>query len=120
MQSFKDLIVWQKSHQLVLSVYSVTIDFPEYEMYTLISQIRRCAISIPSNIVEGFKRTGRSKFNFYNYSEASLEELKYQILLSYELKYLTEDKYNQIKNSCDEVGKILNTWIRVSKNNFHT
>jgi len=95
-KTFKDIIVWQKSHLLVLKVYKITIEFPDYEKYGLFSQLRRCAVSIPSNIVEGFKRRGKDKFNFYYYAEASLEELKYQLLLSRDLKYICQEDYSAL------------------------
>jgi four helix bundle protein len=114
-KTFKDIIVWQKSHKLVLRVYKITIEFPDYERYGLFSQLRRSAISISSNIVEGFKRRGKDKFTFYYYAEASLEEVKYQILLGYDLKYIKEDDYFLLIEMCDEVGRILNSWIKSSK-----
>ncbi|MBN1325455.1 four helix bundle protein [Candidatus Falkowbacteria bacterium] len=113
--TFKDLKVWQSAHKLILSVYKITIKFPKDEQYGLISQMRRCGVSIPSNISEGFKRRGRDKFQFYSYSEASLEELKYQILLSYELNYISEDEYNGLMNLAEETGKLLNGWIKSVK-----
>jgi four helix bundle protein len=66
--SFRDLIVWQKSHELVLVIYKITRNFPDEEKFGLISQMRRSAISIPENIAEGFKRKGiKDKVNFYEY-----------------------------------------------------
>ena len=104
--SFQDLIVWQKSHELVLDVYKITRNFPSEEKFGLISQMRRSAVSIPANIAEGFKRKGiRDKLNFYNISQASLEELKYYLILSKDLTYLT-DNYDLLRKS-DEVGKLL-------------
>ncbi|MEA3397467.1 MAG: four helix bundle protein [Chloroflexota bacterium] len=75
---FQQLDVWRESHELVLMVYRVTKKFPGDERFGLISQMRRAAVSIPANIAEGFKRHGiRDKIRFYNISEGSLEELKY-------------------------------------------
>ncbi len=105
-KTFKDIIVWQKSHNLVLKVYKITIEFPDYERYGLFSQLRRSAVSIPSNIVVGFKRRGKDKFNFYYYAEASLEELKYQLLLSFDLKYINQNDYLVSIEMCDEVGRM--------------
>lgn len=77
-QSFKQIKVWQKSHQLVLIMYKLTANYPKNEEFGLVSQLRRCAVSIPSNIAEGFKRKGaKDSDHFYNISEGSLEELKY-------------------------------------------
>jgi len=114
-QSLNDLLVWKKAHQLTLKVYQYTIDLPIEEKYGLMSQMRRCAVSIPSNIAEGFRRKGRDKFQFYSYSQGSLEELKYQILLCYDLKYINDNKYSELISLCDEVGKMLNSWIKTLK-----
>ena len=75
-ERFEDLIVWQKSHALVLRVYRLSAAFPKHEIYGLSSQMRRCAVSVPSNIAEGFaKRSRTDKARFYNVSQGSLEEL---------------------------------------------
>ena len=77
-QSFKDLIIWQKSHQLTLNIYQLTKQFPKDEKFGITSQIRRASYSIPANIVEGFKRRNNNEFKqFINIASASLEELKY-------------------------------------------
>jgi len=110
-----DLKVWGKAHELTLSIYKITKNFPEQEKYGLISQMRRCSVSVPSNIAEGFKRRGRDKFNFYYYAEASLEELKYQILLSYDLKYLFKDDYHKLRDLANKTGRMLNGWIQALK-----
>ena len=111
-QSFRDLIVWQKAHCLALEIYKITANFPDCERFGLISQMRRCAISIPSNIAEGLKRRGKHKMVFYNYSESSLEELKYQLLLSLDLNYIKNNQYDPVIGLCDEIGKILNNWFK--------
>jgi four helix bundle protein len=111
----KDLLVWKKAHQLVLRVYQYTIELPVEEKFGLLSQMRRCGVSIPSNIAEGFRRKGRDKFQFYSYAQGSLEELKYQILLCYDLKYIEQNKYLELTNLCNEVGKMLNSWIKSLK-----
>ena len=76
-KTFWDLQVWQKAHQLVLVVYKITGSFPTQETYGLVSQLRRAALSVASNIVEGFKRRSvRDSIHFYNMADASLEEVK--------------------------------------------
>ncbi|MCX6745804.1 MAG: four helix bundle protein [Candidatus Parcubacteria bacterium] len=82
-KTFKDLLAWQSAHRLVLLIYKSTKDFPDYELFGLVTQMRRCGVSVPSNIAEGFKRRGRDKFQFYSYSEASLEELNCHGLRAY-------------------------------------
>lgn len=115
-KSYSDLVVWQKAHGLVLRVYESTDQFPKHELYGLTSQIRRCAVSVPSNIAEGFKRNGKLESKrFYNIAEGSLEELKYQLLLARDLKYLSINEYSKMSNQADEVGKLLNGWIKAQK-----
>jgi four helix bundle protein len=93
LNSFRDLQVWQEVHQLVLVVYRETKAFPRDEVYGLVSQMRRAAVSVPANIAEGFKRMGiPEKLRFYNIAEASLEELKYFVILSTDLGYLENGK----------------------------
>ena len=87
-KTFQDLIVWDKAHQFVLSVYRLSNNFPKNEMYGLTSQIRRAAISIPANIAEGFKkRTKPDKARFLNIAQASLEECRYYLILIKDLGY---------------------------------
>jgi len=85
---FEDLVAWQKAHEFVLDVYRTSRGFPKEEMFCLTSQLRRAAISAPSNIVEGFSRwSNADKARHYNIAEASLEEARYQLLLSHDLGY---------------------------------
>jgi four helix bundle protein len=115
-KSFTEIIAWQKSHQLVLDVYVLTSEYPKHEMFGLVSQSRRCAVSIPSNIAEGFKRKSlNDSLHFYNIAEASLEELKYQLLLAKDLKYVSEFKYQKVFERCEEVGKLIYGWIKIQK-----
>jgi len=107
------LIVWQKSHELVLKVYEITKGFPKDEQFGLVSQMRRAAVSVPSNIVEG-KARGSSKDykRFLLMARGSLEEVKYQLLLAKDLSYIDSSEYNHILSSADEVGRLLNGLIR--------
>ncbi|MBK7105193.1 MAG: four helix bundle protein [Ignavibacteriae bacterium] len=108
-QKFTDLIVWQKAHQLVLEVYKETRNFPKEEIYGLTSQMRRAAISIPANIAEGFVKKGiKDKIRFFNISQGSLEELKYYLILSKDLRYC---EINELILLSDEIGKLLNGYI---------
>lgn len=91
-KSFRDLIVWQKSHQLVIGIYTETKSFPSEEKFGLISQIRRAAVSVPANIAEGFVKRGiKDKSNYYNIAQGSLEEVKYYLILSKDLGYLKDN-----------------------------
>ena len=85
---FQDLIVWQKAHQFVLSVYGYSATFPKSEMYGLTSQFRRAAVSIPANIAEGFKKkTKPDKARFMNIAQGSLEECRYYMILANDLNF---------------------------------
>lgn len=85
---FTDLIVWQKAHEFVLEVYNLISNFPKNEIYGLIFQFRRTAISILSNMAEGFKRRGfKNKLNFLNISQGSLEECRYYLIFADDLNY---------------------------------
>ncbi len=96
-KQFTDLKVWQDAHAFVLAIYRFSKDFPDEEKFGLTSQIRRAAVSIAANIVEGFKRRNSAdKIRMYNIAQASLEECRYFLILSKDLKYglpdeLTED-----------------------------
>ena len=107
-RTFRDLIVWQKAHLLVLGIYKVTKSFPSEEKFGLASQLRRSAASVPTNIVEGYKRKSRKEFlHFLNMAESSLEETKYHLLLARDLGYVEESEFMQLSNLCDEVGRML-------------
>lgn len=105
-RSFKDLIVWQKSYKLVLEIYKITTDFPKFEIYGLSQQMRRAAVSIPSNIAEGYGRKHNAEYNqFLSIAYGSLLELETQFLLAIDLKYV--GKNQTIENLLSEVGKML-------------
>jgi four helix bundle protein len=87
-KTFRDLVVWQHSHQFILSVYRLSSGFPKHELFGLTSQLRRAAVSIAANIAEGFKRRGRAdKARFFNIAQASLEECRYFLILAQDLGY---------------------------------
>src|SRR5260221_407604 len=87
-QSFRDLLVWQKAHQLALAVYRYTNNFPRQETFGLSLQMRRAAVSIAANIAEGFaKRSRADKARFMNIAEGSLEESRYFLILAQDLNY---------------------------------
>jgi len=93
-KTFQDLKVWQKAHQLVIEIYKLTSKFPSEEKYGLVSQLRRAGVLIASNVVEGFKRKYlKDSLHFYNIANGSLEEVKYQLLLTKDLGYINENQY---------------------------
>ena len=109
-RTFRDLIVWQKAHQLVLRVYGLTAGFPKSEIYGLTSQFRRAAVSIPANIAEGFKKRGKpDKARFMNIAQASLEECRYYLILSQDLKY---GETSELQSQIGEVSKLLEAYLR--------
>jgi len=109
-KTFQDLIVWQKAHQFVLTIYSLTAEFPKTEIYGLTSQIRRAAVSIPANIAEGFrKRTKPEKSRFLNIAQGSLEETRYYLILAKDLHYT--DTTTQLQQ-LEEISKLLNAYNR--------
>ncbi|MFH1798141.1 MAG: four helix bundle protein [Candidatus Omnitrophota bacterium] len=106
--TFRELKVWQKAHELVLEVYKITKNFPKEERFGLVSQIRRSASSIATNIVEGNKRKSRKEYLYFlNIADSSLEETKYHILLSKDLGYIDDKEFNNLTGMSDEVGKML-------------
>lgn len=116
--SFRDLLVWQKAHSMIKQVYFETKKFPKDELYGLTSQIRRSAVSVGSNIVEGFARKGsKEELAFYNIANASLEELKFQLLLSFDFEYIPNSNYQIIHELCDETGRLLRGWVSARKIN---
>lgn len=105
---YKELIVWKKSVELSLMVYKVTDKFPKSEMYTLQSQIRGAAISVPSNIAEGQGRGSKKEFlQFLKISFGSLLELETQLYIAKELKYLSDNEYSEFEGQSREVKKML-------------
>ncbi|NJM94139.1 MAG: four helix bundle protein [Cytophagales bacterium] len=97
MHNFKELKIWQSGIEIAKTIYKLTSHFPQEEKYGLISQIRRCSISIPSNIAEGSGRSSAKDFShFLSISLSSSFELETQLILASELKFLKEDDYNSI------------------------
>ena len=110
-KGFKDLIVWQKSYRLVREVYKLTKDFPREEVYGITQQMRRAALSIPSNIAEGYGRQHHKEYRqFLSVAYGSLCELETQYLLSIDL--LSAKQNLEIENLMKEVGAMLYTLIK--------
>lgn len=108
MQTFEDLLVWRKAHELVLDVYRATERFPAEERYGLIAQMRRAAASVSANVVEGHKRASKREFShFITVAEGSLDELKYYLILSRDLGYLLTEHFEMLHNRAEEIGRML-------------
>ena len=113
---WKDLKVWQKVHQLVLEVYRVTASFPKTEIYGVTSQLRRAAASVPANIAEGQSRqTTKEYLQFLYNARGSLEEVRYFLLLSYDLKFLALQSYSLLEQEYKDASKMLNALIKSLK-----
>ncbi|MCS7151107.1 MAG: four helix bundle protein [Endomicrobia bacterium] len=120
-KSFKDLNIWQKAHGLVLDIYQLTNKFPKEEKFGLVSQIRRAAVSVVANIAEGFrKRSNKEKVNFYTYSQSSLDEVEYYIILCRDLNFITEDEKQKIDKEIQEIASMLGGLIKIIKNKKST
>ena len=113
MQDYRNLKVWQKAHGFVLKIYKATSSFPREEIYSLVSQIRRAAVSIPSNIAEGCGRTGNRELKqFMGIAMGSATEVGYQLLLAKDLGYIQIENYNKLNEEVDEIQKMLASYIR--------
>lgn len=113
-QSFKDLLVWQKSHQLVLAIYKYSEFFPAKESFGLTSQLRRAIISVPANIAEGFKKRGLAdKMRFLNIAQGSLEESRYYLILANDLNY---GENNKLMTDIEEVSRLIEAYYKAIMN----
>lgn len=112
MRDYKKLIVWNKSYALGINIYSATKTFPKEEIYGLTSQLRRSAISIPSNIAEGSRRSTEKDYkSFLHIAYGSGAELEVQILFSKDLGYISNETCKKLLNDLSEVMKMLNALI---------
>ena len=113
MKTYNELFVWQKSMELVTNIYRDTQSFPKEEVYGLTSQIRRCAVSIPSNIAEGFGRKSQQDFiRFLKISMGSLFELQTQLRISKNIGFLNESRFNELFEETREVERMLSSFIQ--------
>ena len=112
-QSYKDLLIWQKGIEMVVLVYQLISDFPKDELYALSSQIKRSAVSIPSNIAEGYGRQStQSYIQFIKIARGSLCELETQLIVAKRLKFIkNETLYSELMNQITEESKMLNSFI---------
>ncbi|MCL2130990.1 MAG: four helix bundle protein [Lentimicrobiaceae bacterium] len=112
-KSFVELIVWQKAHKFVVAVYKITKNYPNSELFGLVSQFRRAAVSIAANIAEGYRKTGKAdKLRFMNIAQGSLEECRYYVILSADLNYIDEQIKIELTDLIVEVSKLLNAYSK--------
>jgi len=115
-KSFTELTTWKKSHILVLDIYFITKSFPKNEIYSLTNQMRRCAVSITSNIAEGFSRKSyKEKLHFYSIASGSLSELKNQLLIARDIHYINRADYDGIVEKAHLSHKLLHGLISKTK-----
>ena len=113
LSSYRDLVVWRKSLDLVEEIYRLTQRLPQAELYGLSSQMRRAAVSIPSNIAEGQSRNSTGEFlQALGVAKGSLAELETQLLIAARLTYLTEVETSPMLTLCEEISKMLNGLIK--------
>ena len=112
-QNYQELIVWQKAMELTQKIYIVTKKLPKEEIYSLTNQMRRAAVSIPSNIAEGQSRNSTKEFmQFLSIARGSKAELETQLLLCLKIGYLDDADISELMELSTEIGKMLNTLVR--------
>jgi len=110
--NFEDLKVWKLAHQTVLETYKLSESFPKSEGYRITSQLLRAVVSIPTNIAEGMGRYSKKEFiQFLIIARGFVEECKYLFLLTKDLGYITENKFNGLSESLNSIGKMINALI---------
>jgi four helix bundle protein len=113
-KSFRELVVWQKAHQLALGVYRMTKSFPKEELYGSTSQVKRSSVSVAANIAEGFKKKGKAdKLRFFNIAQGSLSETEYYLILAKDLEYYDTEL---LIESASEVGRLLESYMSAFEN----
>lgn len=113
---FTDLIAWKEGHQLVLAIYKASTTFPKDERFGLTDQLRRAAVSVTSNIAEGFSRhTAKEKTQFYYLSKGSVTEIQNQLLICRDIQYLNPEAFNHLANQTVVVHKLINGLIKSVK-----
>lgn len=119
MKTFRDLLVWQKAMSLVTHCYKLANSFPKEEQFALCSQIKRCSVSIPSNIAEGFGRgSNKDYYRFLNIAMGSLFEFQTQIEIAYNLGYVSEPDFKAIYENSREVERMLSAFMKKIKSSL--
>jgi four helix bundle protein len=112
MKTYRDLVVWQKAMKMVQDVYKLTNDFPKEEIYGLTAQIRRCSVSIPSNIAEGYGRKSTQDYlRFLKISSGSLYELQTQLEIAFNLSYMAKEAFDLIYETSREIERMMSSLI---------
>lgn len=117
-KSFTDLDTWKEAHKLVIGIYRLTKDFPNEEKFGLVNQMRRAAVSITSNIAEGFSRQSlKEKIQFYFMSKGSNIELQNQLLIAKDVDYLNKEIFDRVAKQSVTVNKLINGLIKYCRKN---
>lgn len=117
MGDFRELAVWQKSHQLVLRVYKVTEKYPSREKFSLVDQMRRCAVSVPANIAEGSGNGhGKNYCRYLDIAYSSTCELSYYLDLSKDLEYIDLQIYDELIDNLDHIQRMIRNLIKFQRN----
>lgn len=120
-KGFESLVVWQKAHQFALDVYRQTKLYPKEELFGLVSQYRRAAVSIAANIAEGYgKKSAKDKLRFYNMAEGSINECLYYVILSKDLSYINEEDSNRLYEELIIIKKLLCSYCQALLKNTST
>lgn len=113
MRNYKNYLIWEKSHKFTLRIYKLTNTFPKEELYNLVSQMRRSASSIPTNIAEGCGRNSDKDFlRFLYFAYGSANEIEYQLILSKDLKFIDSETGKIFLSEVEEIKKMLNSLIQ--------
>lgn len=116
MSNFKDLKVWHEAIKLTTDIYNLTKHYPKDELYGITNQIRRCAVSIPSNIAEGSGRISDKEFkHFLSISNGSIAELETQLIISHNIQYISKDQLSQMISQISLVRKMLSGLMKSLK-----
>ncbi|MEJ4089308.1 four helix bundle protein [Galbibacter orientalis] len=116
MKTYRELIVWQKSMELVTKSYKIFTDFPKEEVFSLTSQLKRSIVSVPSNIAEGYGRDSKKEYvRFLYIAISSLFEYQTQIEIAYNLEFYTKEKFNNLFEDSREIERMLSSLIRKLK-----
>ena len=107
MKSYKDLVAYQKSYELALGTYQITRNYPKEEIYGLVSQMRRSAVSVPCNIAEGYRRSRKEYIHFLHIAHGSCSELETLLSLSRDLKFIDESRIRKLYELQEEVSRLL-------------
>ena len=117
MKRIKDLVVYQKSKELVIFVYKMLAEFPDAERFALCGQMRRAVVSVPSNLAEGMGRlSDKDQAHFLNMSYGSLMEVYAQADIAHDLKYIDDEMFNQLEEQVDSISKMIQSMCYIRKN----